>query len=385
MSSPLTNKTFALRRPPSYNEVLPRLYLGDLATATNRQEMSRLGITDMITAEIKPIPSQELAPTVQRYLFINVMDHSKQDLLSHFDTSNQFIESALKSPNNKIYVHCVVGVSRSATLVIAYIMKTRCMTYQEAYDLVVQKRSIIDPNEGFVKQLVLFHKMGYTVDISNLEYRRMVFEALVFEFRLVSLAFYQNAQLSKSTNNPAAMIGNLLPSFGAKSTNPNKDNVSSLFDQFYNKLHLQEVKKFPNIYDTKTAYRCNKCRTIIFFPISLIENRVESHVASKNSSTTNTISPMSSLMNRLMISDGQESKSSTSCPFYFIEPQPWMSKAILERDGNLECYKCKRKLGKFDWTSSESCSCALHNSHMNMNLFKVLRKKIDHNGASTKD
>ena len=71
-------------------------------------------------------------------------------------------------------------------------------------------------------------------------------------------------------------------------------------------------------------------------------------------------------------------RNSKDCPFIFIEPQPWMNRNVLERDGQLECYKCKRKLGKFDWTSSESCHCDLHNIHgSNLNLFKIMRKKVD--------
>lgn len=390
MSSPIANKALGLlgkaARTHSYNEILPRLYLGDITTAMNRQEMIRLGITDMITAEIKQIPTQELAQTIQRYLFINVMDHTKQDLISHFETSNEFIETALKNPTNKVYVHCVAGVSRSASIVIAYIMKTRCMNYQEALELVSQKRKVVDPNEGFVKQLVLYHKMGYHIDIGNLDYRRIVFDALVFEFRLVSLAFYQNYQMSKSANNPSTMIGNILPSFGSKTASPNKDNIIALFEQFYNKLHLQEVKNFPQVYDTKTAYKCNKCKAIIFFPISVIQNRI-SHQTSQDSQAGNySNAPLTSAMNRLMITDDQgNARGVVPCSFYFIEPQPWMSKTILERDGNLECYKCKRKLGKFDWTSSESCSCILHNSHMNINLFKINKKKVDFNGLGSKD
>lgn len=382
MSSPPVQKSLSMLgkmvKGSSYDEILPRLYLGDITMAVNRQDMSKLGITDMITAEMKPIPNQDLSPTVQRYLFINVMDHTKQDLLSHFETSNQFIENALKNPHNKVYVHCVAGISRSATLVISYIMKSRCMSYPEALEIVLQKRKVVDPNEGFVKQLVLYHKMGYTIDISNIEYRHMVFDALVFEFRLVSLAFYQNSRASKG---PSPMIGQLLTSFGPKGSSPSKEDVKSLFDKFYNKLHLQEVKKFPQVYDPKTAYRCNKCKTIVFFPISLIENRFSNHqTISKDLVPGHSNNQLSSLMTKLSVSsEDSRGKSLANCPFFFIEPQPWMSKAIQERDGIIECYKCKRKLGKFDWTSSESCSCLLHNSHMNMNLFKIMKKKLDHN------
>jgi dual specificity phosphatase 12 len=367
-------RSVGIGRPkiPSCNEILPRLYLGDLSVALNKDEITRLGITDMITIEIKPLQASDLAPCVKRYLFLNAMDHSKQDVLSHFETSNEFIDNALKEPTNKVYVHCVAGISRSASLVIAYVMKTRSMNYTEAHDLVAQKRRVIDPNEGFVRQLVLYHKMKYTIDISNIEYRRMVLDALVFEFRLISLSYYQiqttktSGTSSSSTTTTTSSIIQLPMQMHKNLTSRN--NVGILFDQYYNKLHLQEVNKYPQVYDPNTAYRCNKCRAIVFYAISVIEN---------TSLSDNTVHSEACKSTTDHHSHHHQQKTQKECPFIFIEPQPWMSRSALDRDGPLECYKCKRKLGKFDWTSTESCSCPLHNSHMNFNLFKIMRKKVD--------
>ncbi len=47
--------------------------------------------------------------------------------------------------------HCAAGVSRSASIVIAYYIKEKKMTFQEAYDFVKSKRNKIYPNSGFVK------------------------------------------------------------------------------------------------------------------------------------------------------------------------------------------------------------------------------------------
>lgn len=363
-------------RAPSYHEILPRLYLGDINTATNKNEMTRLGITDMITIEIKPVEPSELASCIKRYLFINVMDHSKQDILSHLDTSYEFIDSALKVPSNKVYVHCVAGISRSASLVIAYVMKSHSLTYSEAFELVSQKRPVVVPNEGFAKQLVLYHKMGYAIDIANLDYRKMVLEALVFEFRLVALSYYQvhmnktsGSGISAVLTTTTASIVHLPP--GAHRNLASRSNIEILFDQYYSKLHLQEVNKYPHVYNPTTAYRCCKCRAIVFYAISVIENK-------PSPAANDTFASADGASGRVITPFGKGAKE---CPFVFIEPQPWMNKRVLEREGNLECYKCKQKLGKFDWTSGESCSCDSHNSHMNVNLFKIKRKKVDAGSA----
>uniref|UniRef100_T1GAI1 protein-tyrosine-phosphatase n=1 Tax=Megaselia scalaris TaxID=36166 RepID=T1GAI1_MEGSC len=56
------------------------------------------------------------------------------------------------------------GVSRSSTAVIAYIMKTHNFDYNQAFEFVKSKRKFVQPNNGFVKQLKLFHKMNYKID-----------------------------------------------------------------------------------------------------------------------------------------------------------------------------------------------------------------------------
>ena len=55
--------------------------------------------------------------------------------------------------NKKILFLCYAGVSRSATFAIAYLMKKHKLTKDKAFDLVKSKRSIINPNYGFMKIL----------------------------------------------------------------------------------------------------------------------------------------------------------------------------------------------------------------------------------------
>ena len=54
-----------------------------------------------------------------------------------------------------VLVHCNAGVSRSATVVIAFLMKEKNFSFQEAFHHVKKRRPCIRPNEGFVKQLQL--------------------------------------------------------------------------------------------------------------------------------------------------------------------------------------------------------------------------------------
>lgn len=63
-----------------------------------------------------------------------------------------YIESA-QGNNNSVLVHCNAGVSRSAMVVIGYLILQKNYSFQDAYDLVKRKRPAIQPNAGFIKQL----------------------------------------------------------------------------------------------------------------------------------------------------------------------------------------------------------------------------------------
>jgi protein-tyrosine phosphatase len=64
-----------------------------------------------------------------------------------FEETNRFLTDALKKGN--VLVHCFAGISRSATVVIAFLMKYKKMNFEEAFEFTKQKREIINPNFGF--------------------------------------------------------------------------------------------------------------------------------------------------------------------------------------------------------------------------------------------
>ena len=85
---------------------------------------------------------------------IDIDDFPKENIIQYFKECIEFIESA-----NKTYVHCMCGISRSSTIVIAYLMWKTHATYNEAYFFVKNRRRYISPNDGFVQQLKIFEKL----------------------------------------------------------------------------------------------------------------------------------------------------------------------------------------------------------------------------------
>jgi len=94
-----------------------------------------------------------------------IEDDPRQDVSQLLDVIADQIHDLLSKGDN-VLVHCVAGVSRSATMIIAYLIKYRKMGYHAAFNFVKNNRPIIWPNDGFRNQLMdfVFKCNGQTPD-----------------------------------------------------------------------------------------------------------------------------------------------------------------------------------------------------------------------------
>jgi protein-tyrosine phosphatase len=90
-----------------------------------------------------------------RHTSVEVEDEPEADISAHFDAAYKVIDEEL-SGGHGVLIHCYRGVSRSATLTASYLMRKRGWSLQQTAEHMLQRRSIVDPNEGFVKQLRAF-------------------------------------------------------------------------------------------------------------------------------------------------------------------------------------------------------------------------------------
>jgi len=135
------------------NKVLPDLYLGNFKDSQDRELLARHNITHILSIHDKAAPILEEIT----YLCISAGDHTKQNLIKHFKETIVFIhESRLKGEG--CLVHCVAGVSRSVTLVVAYIMTVTGRGWVESLAAVRAARPCASPNLGFLRQLEEFEK-----------------------------------------------------------------------------------------------------------------------------------------------------------------------------------------------------------------------------------
>jgi atypical dual specificity phosphatase len=91
---------------------------------------------------------------------LDVLDKPNESLVKYFDFVADKINEVAES-GNCCLIHCVAGVSRSATMVIAYLMKHKKMSLRDAHSLVKSKRPFIRPNMGFWTQLIDYEKKLY--------------------------------------------------------------------------------------------------------------------------------------------------------------------------------------------------------------------------------
>ena len=134
------------------NQITENLFIGDFPSACNRDELIKLGITHVVTA-IVGVP--EMFPENFKYKLVDVCDNTSTDLYKYFDDCSQFIDEAIKN-GGKVYVHCMAGISRSCTILAAYLIYARKCNEEEAIALIKEKRSCVNPNVGFRHQLKLY-------------------------------------------------------------------------------------------------------------------------------------------------------------------------------------------------------------------------------------
>jgi protein tyrosine phosphatase len=133
------------------SEIIPGLYLSGIEGVKQINEHN----INYVLSVIKEYP--KLDENIN-HMIIEIDDGFSQKIDSFFEKAFHFIEEALQNKKN-ILVHCHAGVSRSATIVISYLMKKNKMKYENAYNLVREKRPIVSPNFEFYICLMNYEKV----------------------------------------------------------------------------------------------------------------------------------------------------------------------------------------------------------------------------------
>jgi dual specificity phosphatase 12 len=274
-------------------------------------------------------------------LHIDLEDDDEANLLQHLPSALDFISQALRttaaatscaepqtSPPGKqgsaaavVLIHCVQGVSRSASLAIAYLLHTnKSLDPDSALELLKKSHPSAAPNSNFMNQLHLFHCMNCTLDPSYVPYRRFLATQAAVNYH------------NTGTVDAAAL-------------------------------------NMPSIGDGKgqaTLYRCRKCRKLLATSDNVLETEVGGQTAGfawrkrdkypkERLSSAGGGGDGNSSGYNIPGGDGVEGINQGGL---FVEPLRWMSTILSEGhiQGKLYCPtpKCTARLGTFNWSGIQN-------------------------------
>eukprot|EP00123_Amoebidium_parasiticum_P006076 comp17132_c1_seq1/m.15918 comp17132_c1_seq1/g.15918 ORF comp17132_c1_seq1/g.15918 comp17132_c1_seq1/m.15918 type:complete len:453 (-) comp17132_c1_seq1:95-1453(-) len=149
--SSMQPETFACRP----TQVLPYLFLGNQKNSNCWSTLKECGITHVLNVAVECTNTWCDQNIV--YKNIPLVDTTSQDLQPILEACFEFIDSA-HAQGGCVLIHCVGGISRSAAVTLAYLMRTEWLTLAAAYDRLKGVRQNIAPNLGFMGQLLEFER-----------------------------------------------------------------------------------------------------------------------------------------------------------------------------------------------------------------------------------
>lgn len=128
----------------SFTKIEDRLYLGGFLPMMSRDFLKKYNIKTIISLNGMETPHKNLVNNI----IYNAKDNSNEQLDHLFN--DVYREILRGKEKGGVYVHCTVGISRSATVVIYYIMKSRNWPLSKAYKYVKVRRRNVNPNSHFM-------------------------------------------------------------------------------------------------------------------------------------------------------------------------------------------------------------------------------------------
>ena len=134
------------------NKITDTIYLGNMDAAFNIKKLKNLGIRKVLT--VMSAFGNHYPENTFIHKTIDITDDYNSNIIRYFKDCLLFIDGY-----DKVFVHCAAGMSRSPTVVIAYLMWKQKLSLNNAIKFVKNKRPEISPNLNFMRQLQLFQEL----------------------------------------------------------------------------------------------------------------------------------------------------------------------------------------------------------------------------------
>jgi atypical dual specificity phosphatase len=140
------------------SKIYDNLYLGEVFHSSDEKFIKEKNIKHILTLLEYPC-ELSVHPDYQyiKFKHINIGDKLSTNISDYFTECIEFIKQAHEK-GDTVYVHCAMGISRSVSIVIAYIMEEKNMKFEEAFSYVKTCRPQAEPNMAFTCQLMQFEK-----------------------------------------------------------------------------------------------------------------------------------------------------------------------------------------------------------------------------------
>ncbi len=135
------------------SEILPNLFLGPLGITYDRDFLHENRITHVLSLFEEQHRTVAMVEFDIKSLCFQLYDKNDEPIGDYFEKGCNYIHKAIKS-GGAVYVHCFAGISRSPTMVAAYLIRHHNMTATEALDYIRARRPKISPNDGFCNALL---------------------------------------------------------------------------------------------------------------------------------------------------------------------------------------------------------------------------------------
>ncbi|KAL1137992.1 hypothetical protein AAG570_009687 [Ranatra chinensis] len=142
--------------------VLPGLSMGSQDVAQDVTVLRQNKITHILSLGVEVARVEGIT-----YYYIDALDLPQFNLRPMFERCFHVIDSARKREGGHVFVHCNAGISRSSTIVVAYLMRELGLNFITAITILKKVRPVAKPNEGFVSQLLAFEREEHSSPVSN--------------------------------------------------------------------------------------------------------------------------------------------------------------------------------------------------------------------------
>ncbi|KAF9671773.1 hypothetical protein SADUNF_Sadunf12G0083400 [Salix dunnii] len=130
------------------------LFIGGTLAARSVYTLQHVGVTHILCLCANEIgQSESQHPDLFQYKNFSISDHEDSNISSIFGEASDFIDH-VESIGGRVLVHCFEGRSRSATLVLAYLMLRKKFTLLEAWNALRRAHRRAQPNDGFARVLL---------------------------------------------------------------------------------------------------------------------------------------------------------------------------------------------------------------------------------------